>query len=205
MEWKNYNSSWINKHPKASLREKLRHVRVPDMSEFDLAMEKNPKLKKLLETPIMYLDSNSLGFNYRYFSDLPSFLNLYQTIQILLEDFFTRGEFFYSEYNGEIKGFVFYTLPGSSYPGLRKSEVSDIGVLSFNLDENNLVTTKDLYELFKKLMKEYEVINWYAFKDNPAVPFYKKIVEKYNGKYIEDPEDPECYKFTVPGEGRSLN
>ena len=199
MNFNSYTNKWVNKHPEAPLREKLRHIRVPDLRELDEAMERNPKLRKALQTPLGKLPPNSLGYSYNYFSNLPPMFTLYHAISFTLQDFFTEGEFFYSEANGELEGFVFYTLKGKASK-TTTPYIWEIGIISFDLGISNSVLMRDTIKLFSELKEKYPLISWQADKRNPACAMYKKIVKKYNGEIKDDPKDPSCYRFYIYSE-----
>ncbi len=197
MIWDNYDYSWALKHPVSSIREQLRHIRKPDMSELDDAMREDENLKKLMLTPLKRLSPNTLGYSYNYFSNLPNYFTLYHAVKFVLEDFFNQGEFYYSEVNGKLEGFVFYTLRGNSTK-CTVPYIWDIGILSFDLNKNNTTLIRDVLGLFETLKKKYRLISWAVDKNNPAVDMYKRLIKRCdNGSCKEDPENPLCYRFYV--------
>lgn len=199
MNFNNYNYTWLNEHPQYSLREQLKHIRIPDLSELDKAMKKDKKLRKTLTTQLYKLPSNFLEYGYKYFSNLPMVLTLYDAIKFCLEDYFNLGEFYYSGINREIKGLLLYTLKGNTVEGATPY-IQDIGIVSFDLNEDNTILLEDTINLFKDLKKKYREISWSVDKTNSAVEMYKKLASAYRGYFKEDPIDPTCFRFYIEGD-----
>lgn len=199
MNFNNYNYTWLNEHSSYPLREQLRHIRVPDLNELDEAMKQDRHLKKTLTTPLYRLPFNSQEYSYKYFSNLPMSITLYEAIKFCLEDFFNLGEFYYSGINGAIEGFLFYTVEGNTIKGTTPY-IWDIGIVPFNLNVNDVALLKDTINLFKDLRKKYKGISWSVNKDSLAVKMYKKLVQTYEGYYKEDFDDSTCYRFYIEGD-----
>lgn len=65
----------------------------------------------------------------------------------------------------------------------------NFGAISFDL--GNLVFTKDLLQSIDDIFVKYGMnrIDFWAFVDNPIVPTYQKLVEKYGGRIVGILED----------------
>lgn len=199
MNFNNYNYAWLNEHPQYSLGEQLKHIRIPDLSELDEAIKKDKKLKKILTTPLYKLPPNILEYSHKYFSNLPMVSTLYNAIKFCLEDFFTQGEFYYSEDGATIKGFLLYTLKGNAVKGITPY-IWDIGIVSFDFNEDSTTLLRDTINLFKDLRKKYKEISWSIDKNNSAVEMYKELSSTYQGYFKEDPIDPTCFRFYIEGD-----
>lgn len=199
MNFNNYNYTWLNEHPQYSLRDQLEHIRIPDLSELDEAMKRDKKLKKILTTPLYKLPSNLLEYSHKYFSNLPTVSTLYNAIKFCLEDFFTQGEFYYSEVDKSIKGFLLYTIEGDTIKGITPY-ICNIGIISFDLNVNNKTLLRDTINLLENLRKKYKGISWSIDKNNSAVEMYKELLSTYHGYFKEDPIDPTYFRFYIEGD-----
>ena len=95
---------------------------------------------------------------------------------IKLSQWKTKDSFF-SKTEDKITGWVAY-LENPHDP----EKIENIKMFSFDLENNNVVLTRDLLNLLKTLLKEYKEISWVALAKNPAIEAYEKIVKKYNGE-----------------------
>lgn len=178
-----------------------------DITEFQdyQKIVNDERLYTFFHTPAKELakECNELGNSYKYaFPDNEALMNLpfYKLLDIML--LANKGKIkLYISQNKEIEGLILYTVGGGSYGLLRGSSsyVEDILTISFNLQKNNLTLIKDLSNLIADLRKNHGYIKWIADKSNPAVEFYKRKVKVFQGKYKEDPEDPNILIFWIPG------
>lgn len=62
--------------------------------------------------------------------------------------------------------------------------VSEYGIISF--DKGNLEFTKDVLQSIDDIFRKYKMssLTFSCFTDNPIMPTYTKLVEKYNGRVV---------------------
>ena len=162
------------------LHERLEHINTPDLSELDTAMEKDEKLRELMETPIGDLPESPLGLSYSYFSNLPPNMTLYDALGLTLESFFRDGDFFYSKAGDQMVGFIGYEVVPKFIYNLGPY-IRNIMAVSFDLDKPNTVLVRDTINEIMKLRKEYTKIRWTSFPDNPASEMYEKFCKRLGG------------------------
>lgn len=85
--------------------------------------------------------------------------------------------------NGKVVGYIAYHV---DYAAM---SCCNFGAISF--DRGNLTFTKDLFQAIDDIFTKYHMnrIDFWAFTDNPVVPTYHRLVEKYGGRVVGILED----------------
>jgi len=151
------------------------------LEDLKSAMKKDEELKKFLNTPAKDLPQN-YKFLVREITDDNSNKSLLYLIKSSLELHFkgTKTVPLFSVAGNKIIGFAAYIVD------LEDNKVTEIKMFSFDPSKgsgSNLV--RDLDNLLKDLIKQYEKVSWGAMKDNPANRIYKAAIKKYGGEIQE--------------------
>lgn len=185
------------------LHERLEHIDTPDLSELDEAMEKDEHLRELMKTPIRSLPDSPIGLSYRYFSNLPSYMTLYDALSLTLESYFMDGKFFYSKAGDQMVGFIGYEIAPRIIHNMGPY-IRNISAISFDLEKPNTVLARDTITEIMKLRKEYSKIRWTSFPENPASEMYEKFCRKLGGEVNEVEEDGyDLIEYIIYGENTS--
>lgn len=172
------------------LEEAIVHRESHSLSYLEGVMEENPKIKKMLTTPIYRLGSNELNMSYDFLvgSQLSAY-PLYTILQLMIQSGMDITVL-YSDYNGTPNGIIIYR---ESSPDI----VEEITVISFDLHKNNIVLIKDLMDTFVSLIKTHKEVKWMCFKKNPAIKSYYKLCSKFGGTFKDSPITDEVVEFSV--------
>lgn len=182
------------------LHERLEHINTPDLSELDEAMEKDEHLRELMETPIGSLPESPIGLSYKYFSNLPDYMTLYNALSMTLESFFMNGNFFYSKAGDQMVGFLGYEIAPKVIHNMGPY-IRNISAISFDLDKPNAVLVRDTITEIMKLRKQYYIIRWTCFPENPANEMYEKFCRKLGGEIKEIKEEGyDLIEYIIYGE-----
>jgi hypothetical protein len=91
----------------------------------------------------------------------------------------TKTKCLFSKAGNKLLGFAAYIV--------RRNEVIEIKMFSFNPKRQRPVLIRELKELLKQLLQQYNKISWSAMEKNPANRIYQEAINEFDGsKVIEN-------------------
>lgn len=169
---------------KMHLNEELIPANLNDLTK---EMERNPNLKKLLNTKAVDLPEK-----YKYLVDEvyedSSDVCLYDLIRESQRKL-GKDKVFFSKNGDNLVGWAAFETDRS------KKKVTEIKMFSFDLSKPNIVLLGDLHKLLKQLLSKYEEVTWAAIKENPANKIYKSAINKYSGTMDESDDRVVVYSI----------
>lgn len=122
---------------------------------------------------------------------IPPQYALYNAALYCLEKY-TASEF--SMIGNKVTGFMSYAI----WPFFPQRLV-DIAMFSCDVNRSNNVLLHDMLNLVKELQREYASVEWDAAEKNPANRIYQRLVQKENGRFGDNPDQPGLIHYRLPG------